>query len=236
VNEISIHIVFTVTSQYAKILLRYKSMGLLDYLLNKILNIMKKARRREPNQVLIAGFRVLLGIITGVLWAYANPIQLVPGIIQWRTFAFLPPVIGILISPAAGFVSGYVGSVVWSLLASTFIPVHTLVVDGVMSGVAGLIPAVTTGRKFTLAQMATEQRAMVHAVIMATGATVIMVVVNSVSFSAMKIYPFGWALLWIGLSVLVPVSLGTPIAMRYGSRMIQATPWIPTERLRDKQD
>jgi hypothetical protein len=190
----------------------------------------KKARRQEPNQVLIAGFSVFLGIITGILWAYANPLQLVPGIIQWRTFAFLPPVIGILISPTAGFVSGYIGAVVWSLLASTFIPVHTLIVDGVMSGLTGLIPAITTGRKFTLAQMATEQQAMVHAVIMAAGATVIMVVANATSFAVMKIYPFWWALLWIGLSLLVPVLLGTSVVMRYGSRMIQATQWIPTQR------
>jgi hypothetical protein len=197
-----------------------------------MLNMRKEAKKREANQVLIAGFAVFLGIVTGVLWAYANPIQLVPGIIQWRTFAFLPLAIGILISPTAGFISGYVGAVVWSFLSSTFIPVHTLVVDGVMSGVTGLIPAITTGRKFTLTQMATEQRAMVHAVIMAVGATVLMVVAIAASFAFMKIYPFWWSILWIRLSMLIPVSLGTPIAVRYGSRMIQSTQWIPTERSR----
>ncbi len=221
---------FAVTSQYAKILLSYKSTGLPNYLLNKILNMTKRARRQEANRVLIAGFAVFLGIITGVLWAYANPLQLVPGIIQWRTFAFLPPAIGILISPTAGFVSGYVGAVVWSLLASTFIPVHTLIIDGVMSGVTGLIPAMTTGRKFTLSQMASGKQAIVHAVIMSAGATVIMVVAIAASFAVMKIYVFWWALLWVGLSTLVPVLLGTPLAIRYGSRMIQATQWIPTER------
>jgi energy-coupling factor transport system substrate-specific component len=224
-----------VTSQYAKILISYKSTGLPNYLLNKILTMRKKARRQEANQVLIAGFAVFLGMTTGVLWTYGNPFQLVPGIIQWRTFAFLPPVIGILISPTAGFVSGYIGAVVWSLLASTFIPVHTLIVDGVMSGVTGLIPAMTTGRKFTLAQMANDPRAMVHAAIMAAGATVLMVVANAASFAVMKIYPFWWSLLWIGLSMLIPVLLGTPIAMRYGSRMIQARQWIPTVRLRKKR-
>ncbi len=190
----------------------------------------KKVRRQGVSPIIVASFAASLGIFTGILWAYANPLQLVPGIIQWRTFAFLPPVIGILISPTAGFVSGYTGAVVWSLLANTFIPAHTLIVDGVMSGVTGLIPALTTGRKFTLAQMATEQQAMVHAVIMATSATVMMVMVNSVSFAVMKIYPFWWALLWLGLSMIIPVSLGTPIAMRYGSRMIQAAKWVPTER------
>lgn len=225
-------LVFAITSQYAKILLSYKSTGLTNDLLNKILDMRKIAKRQEANRVLIAGFAIFLGIFTGILWTYANPLQLVPGIIQWRTFAFLPPVIGILISPTAGFVSGYTGAVVWSLLANTFIPVHTLVIDAVMSGVTGLIPAMTTGRKFTLAQMATQQQAMVHAAIMAAIATVLMVIANAASFAVMKIYPFWWALFWIGLSMLVPVGLGTPLAVRYGSRMIQKTQWIPTKHHR----
>jgi hypothetical protein len=195
-----------------------------------------QSRRQRANRVLITGFAVILGIITGILWAYANPIQLVPGIIQWRIFAFLPPVIGILISPLAGFVSGYIGTVVWSGLSGTFIPIHTLMVDGVMAGGTGLIPALTTGRKFTLAQMASNsttehRRAMIHALIMSGGATLVMIIAVSASFAVMSIYPFGWALLWIGLSDLVPVLIGTPIALRYGSRMIQTAHWLPTERI-----
>jgi hypothetical protein len=190
-----------------------------------------QSRRQRANRVLTTGFAVLLGIITGILWAYANPIQLVPGIIQWRIFAFLPPVIGILVSPTAGFVSGYVGTVVWSGLSGTFIPIHTLMVDGVMAGGTGLIPALTTGRKFTLAQMASDRRVMIHALIMAGGATLVMIIAVSASFAVMNIYPFGWALLWIGLSDLVPVVMGTPIALRYGSRMMQTAHWLPTERI-----
>ncbi len=37
-------------------------------------------------------FPIVLSIVaaaaTGVLWAYANPIQLVPGVIQWRILHF----------------------------------------------------------------------------------------------------------------------------------------------------
>jgi hypothetical protein len=189
------------------------------------------SRRQRANRVLTTGFAVILGIITGILWAYANPIQLVPGIIQWRIFAFLPPVIGILISPTAGFVSGYVGTVVWSGLSDTFIPVHTLMVDGILAGGTGLIPALTTGRKFTLAQMASDRRVTIHALIMAGGATLIMIIGVSASFAVMNIYSFGWAMLWIGLSDIVPVLIGTPIALRYGSRMVQTAHWLPTERI-----
>jgi hypothetical protein len=187
--------------------------------------MVKKIKRRKLNWVLVAGFSLLCGIITGILWAYANPFQLVPGIIQWRTFAVLPAAIGILVSPTAGFVSGYIGAVVWSVLAHTFMafPMHVLGVDGMMSGLMGWIPAMTTGRRFTLAQMATESEAM--------GATMLMVIVNSASFAIMKVYSFGWAIVWFGLSILVPVALGIPFAVRYGSRILRGAVWVPTERL-----
>jgi hypothetical protein len=197
----------------------------------RILSMTPKIRKQKANNVLAAFFCFFSGVLTGILWAYANPLQLVPGIIQWRTFAFLPPAIGILVSPTAGFISGYIGALVWSLLASTFLPVHTLLVDGVMSGVTGLIPALTTGRKFTLAEMTSNPHAMTHAAIVAASSTALMVVGDSLSFAIMQIYSFWWAFFWFGLSVLVPVSLGTPLAVRYGSRMVQAASWVPTRRL-----
>lgn len=90
-------------------------------------------------------FPIVLSIVaaaaTGVLWAYANPIQLVPGVIQWRIFAFLPPLVGILLGWKSGFICGYLGTIVWSLLAGTFIPAHSLIVDGIMVGLTGLLRA-----------------------------------------------------------------------------------------------
>ena len=54
-------------------------------------------------------FPIVLSLVaaaaTGVLWAYANPIQLVPGVIQWRIFAFLPLLFTFMLAPfAAGLV------------------------------------------------------------------------------------------------------------------------------------
>src|SRR3979490_1224934 len=83
---------------------------------------------------------VICGVATGVLWAYANPIQLVPGVIQWRIFAFLPPLIGLLLGPRSGFICGYIGTLVWSLLAGTFIPVRSLMWEGIMVGLTGAVP------------------------------------------------------------------------------------------------
>jgi hypothetical protein len=174
---------------------------------------------------------MLFGILTGILWAYANPIQLVPGIIQWRIFAFIPPAVGILISPTAGFVSGYVGTLLWSHLSDTFIPVHSLLIDGILTGFTGYLPAITTGQKFTLTQMAIAPRALRHALLTASSASLIRTIGVSISFAVMKIYPLGWALLWIGLSNIVPVLIGTAIAVRYGARAMQMTRWLPTERI-----
>jgi hypothetical protein len=185
----------------------------------------------KGNQVFTIVFAVIWGVITGVLWAYANPIQLVPGIIQWRIFAFLPPVIGLLFGPISGFVSGYLGSVVWGLLAGTFIPAHTLLVDGIMVGATGLIPALTTGKAFTLEQMATQQRAMLHALMTSGIITVVMVFAVCASLAFLKIFPFWWAVLWIGLSDIIPVLIGTPIVMRYGARILQSATWLPTQRI-----
>ena len=85
----------------------------------------------EGNTLFPIVLSVVAAAATGVLWAYANPIQLVPGVIQWRIFAFLPPLVGILLGWRSGFICGYLGTLVWSLLAGTFIPAHSLIVDGV---------------------------------------------------------------------------------------------------------
>lgn len=191
----------------------------------------RKASGQRGNPVFTIVFSVIWGVITGVLWAYANPIQLVPGVIQWRIFAFLPPVIGILFGPISGFISGYLGSVVWGLLAGTFIPAHTLIVDGVMVGATGLLPALTTGRKFTLEQMATDKQAMIHAAIISGIITIVMVFAVCASLAVLKIFPFWWAVLWIGLSDTVPILIGTPIVMRYGAKVLQSATWLPSQRI-----
>ncbi|MEN9225099.1 MAG: hypothetical protein Q6L60_02165 [Thermostichus sp. HHBFW_bins_43] len=187
--------------------------------------------QKKSKQVFAIVFAVIWGVITGVLWAYANPIQLVPGVIQWRIFAFLPPVIGILFGPISGFISGYLGSVVWGLLAGTFIPAHTLIVDGIMVGATGLVPALTTGRKFTLEEMATSRSAMLHSIVSSGIITVIMVFAVCASLAVLGIFPFWWAVLWIGLSDIVPVLVGTPIVMRYGAKVLQTATWLPTQRI-----
>jgi hypothetical protein len=156
-------------------------------------------------------FPIVLSIVaaaaTGVLWAYANPIQLVPGVIQWRIFAFLPPLVGILLGWKSGFITGYLGTIVWSLLAGTFIPAHSLLVDGIMVGLTGLVPGLIFDPVKTVFERATLIK--IAAVCLIVG--LVMVVAVSASLAYLGIFPFWWAVGYLGLSDIVPMLIGTPL-------------------------
>ncbi|PYE43126.1 hypothetical protein DFI02_105312 [Rhizobium sp. PP-F2F-G20b] len=156
-------------------------------------------------------FPLVLSIVaaaaTGVLWAYANPIQLVPGVIQWRIFAFLPPLIGILLGLRSGFICGYLGTIVWSLLAGTFIPAHSLIVDGIMVGLTGLVP----GFLFDPAKTTFDRTVLVKIALACLAVGIVMVAAVSASLSYLGIFPFWWAFGYIGLSDIVPMVIGTPL-------------------------
>jgi hypothetical protein len=161
---------------------------------------------------------VVCGVATGVLWAYANPIQLVPGVIQWRIFAFLPPLIGLLLGPKSGFICGYIGTIVWSLLAGTFIPAHSLVVDGIMVGLTGAVPPMLVNLRktnFDLSMPVLLKIAVICAVV-----GIIMVAAVSASLAVLGIFPFWYAMLYIGLSDIVPMVIGTPLLVRPGAKLL----------------
>ncbi|MGY3609545.1 MULTISPECIES: aminotriazole resistance protein [unclassified Bradyrhizobium] len=161
---------------------------------------------------------VVCGVATGVLWAYANPIQLVPGVIQWRIFAFLPPLIGLLLGPKSGFICGYIGTIVWSLLAGTFIPAHSLIVDGIMVGLTGAVPPLLVNLRktnFDLSMPVLLKIAVICAVV-----GIIMVAAVSASLAVLGIFPFWYAMLYIGLSDIVPMVIGTPLLVRPGARLL----------------
>lgn len=156
-------------------------------------------------------FPIVLSIVaaaaTGVLWAYANPIQLVPGVIQWRIFAFLPSVIGILLGWRSGFICGYLGTIVWSLLAGTFIPAHSLLVDGIMVGLTGLVP----GLLFDPAKTAFDRSTLIKIAVVCLVVGLVMVAAVSASLAYLGIFPFWWGFGYLGLSDIVPMVVGTPL-------------------------
>ncbi|PTE11596.1 aminotriazole resistance protein [Mesorhizobium helmanticense] len=167
-------------------------------------------------------FPIVLSIVaaaaTGVLWAYANPIQLVPGVIQWRIFAFLPPLIGILLGWRSGFICGYLGTIVWSLLAGTFIPAHSLLVDGIMVGLTGLIP----GMLFDPSKLTFDRGVLIRIALVCLVVGVVMVAAVSASLAYLGIFPFWWAFGYIGLSDIVPMVIGTPLLIVPALKILKA--------------
>jgi hypothetical protein len=161
---------------------------------------------------------VVCGVATGVLWAYANPIQLVPGVIQWRIFAFLPPLIGLLLGPKSGFICGYIGTIVWSLLAGTFIPAHSLLVDGIMVGLTGAVPPMLINLRKTNFDLSMPVLLKIAAICAVVG--IVMVAAVSASLAFLGIFPFWYAMLYIGLSDIVPMVIGTPLLVRPGAKLL----------------
>lgn len=155
---------------------------------------------------------------TGVLWAYANPIQLVPGVIQWRIFAFLPPLVGILLGPKSGFVCGYLGTVVWSLLAGTFIPAHSLIVDGLMVGLTGFVPGILLDP----ARRSLDRMFLVKVAAVCLCVGLVMVVAVSASLAYLGIFPFWWAVTYLGLSDIVPMLIGTPLLVLPSMKVLKS--------------
>lgn len=172
----------------------------------------------EGNTLFPIVLSVVAAAATGVLWAYANPIQLVPGVIQWRIFAFLPPLIGILLGWRSGLICGYLGTIVWSLLAGTFIPLHSLLVDGIMVGLTGLVP----GLMFDPSKLTFSRDVLIKIALVCLGVGLVMVAAVSASLAYLGIFPFWWAFGYIGLSDIVPMVIGTPLLIVPALKILNA--------------
>jgi hypothetical protein len=172
----------------------------------------------EGNTLFPIVLSVVAAAATGVLWAYANPIQLVPGVIQWRIFAFLPPLVGILLGWRSGFICGYIGTVVWALLAGTFIPAHSLIVDGIMVGLTGLVP----GLMFDPAQTSFTRSVLLKLAAVCLAVGLVMVFIVSASLAYLGIFPFWWAVGYLGLSDIVPMIAGTPLLVIPALKLLKA--------------
>lgn len=166
-------------------------------------------------------FWVVFGVLTGVLWAYVNPIALVPGVIHLRIFAFMPAVVGIIFGPKTGFFSGYIGTVVWALLAGTFLPAHSLLADGIMVGFTGWLPAMMVGRGRTLKELGHDKSVIVKSALWSLVAGVIMIVIACASLDLLGIFDFWWSVLWIGISDVPPLVIGTPILVVFLARRLE---------------
>lgn len=83
----------------------------------------------------------VLGALTGLLWFTWNPIKVVPPYIHLRVFSFFTALVGIVFGRGAGFLCGWVATMVWAPLAGAFVPLHSPIFDGIFVGLTGWIPA-----------------------------------------------------------------------------------------------
>ena len=116
-----------------------------------------ESSKKSTQSLKVIIYGVLFGVITGVLWAYLNPIYIVPGLIQLRLFAFIPPVVGVIFGPVAGLCSGYIGSIVWAILSGCFSPVDSLIGSSIFVALTGFVPAFLFCRNKALAEIANEK-------------------------------------------------------------------------------
>ena len=179
---------------------------------------MAHSSQGEGNALFPLVLSIVAAAATGVLWAYANPIQLVPGVIQWRIFAFLPPLIGILLGWRSGFICGYLGTVIWGLLAGAFIPAHSLIVDGIMVGFTGLLPALM----FNPAKTQFDTATLIKIGVVCLIAGVIMIFPVAGSLAYLGIFPFWWGVTYLGLADIVPMVIGTPLLIKPALKILAA--------------
>lgn len=159
---------------------------------------------------------IAFGIITGVLWAYLCPIQIIPGAVHFRTFAFVPPVLGYLFGPLAGFVTGYIGTVTWAFLSGNFIMLHSPLVDGITVGLSAALPVyihLQNGKR-NLAELLESNRC--QTIFKCLGLSVLfgflMVLITSISLAWFTALEYTYCILWIGIADVVPIAL-TPFVI-----------------------
>ncbi len=168
-------------------------------------------------------FFVVFGVLTGVLWAYLCPIPLIPGAVHFRTFAFIPVVIGYLFGPVTGFFSGYIGTIVWALLSGNFIPLHSPLTDGIAVGLSAALPALIHlhgGRKDLLETIEEGKGKFIGlSLFWSILCGVLMILTTSISLSYFTGLGYLYCILWIGIADVVPIALTSFVILLLAKRM-----------------
>ncbi|MBQ4288838.1 MAG: aminotriazole resistance protein [Clostridia bacterium] len=164
-------------------------------------------------------FFVIFGVLTGVVWAYLSPIPLIPGAVHFRTFAFIIPAIGYLFGPVTGFFAGYIGTLVWSLLAGMFIPLHSPLTDGITVGLSAALPALIHLKNgkidlMDLLQPGQKGKFILKSEILCLLFGVLMILTTSISLSYFAGLPYSYCVIWIGIADVVPIAL-TPFVVMW---------------------
>lgn len=166
---------------------------------------------------------IAFGILTGILWAYLCPIPLIPGSVHFRTFAFVAPVLGYFFGPTAGFLSGYVGTIIWALLSGNFILLHSPLVDGIMVGLSAALPAyfhLQNGSIELNKLIEDNKRAFIlKSLCLSVFFGILMVLITSISLSLFTGLDYTYCILWIGIADVAPIALAPFAIVFFAGKM-----------------
>lgn len=173
-------------------------------------------------------FFVIFGVLTGVLWAYASPIPLIPGAVHFRTFAFFIVVVAFLFGPITGFFAGYIGTIVWALLGGYFIPLHTPLVDGITVGLSAALPALVMMKNKTLEEIIQNKaqfiwKCLFWSVLFAC----LMIFTTSASLAFFTGLDYWYCVVWIGIADVVPIALTPFIVLLLAPRVKKINTILP---------
>lgn len=169
--------------------------------------VQRNSELKKPDPITGIAYMAVASAVTGVGFLLTAPIPLIPGAIHWRVLAFLPCVFGILYGPIVGFVAGAVGNTIWALIGGYFNPA-TPVFDLIGVGLTGLIPGL-----FCKPQDATSRKGLLKIALVSLLSGVVMVPIVAVGFDLVGVAPFGPAVVFLALSDLPPILIGTPLVM-----------------------
>lgn len=173
-------------------------------------------------------FFVIFGVLTGVLWAFASPIPLVPGQIHFRTFAFLIVCIGFMYGPVTGFFSGYIGTLVWSLIAGYFIPLHSPLTDGIMVGLSAAVPAWIMLKQKPLDKwLETKGKFIGWSLFWSILSGIVMIFASCASLSYFAGTPYWYNVLMMGIADIAPIALTPFVVILLAPRMKKLNSMVP---------
>jgi len=162
----------------------------------------------RPDALTAVAYIVMAAAVTGVGFLLTAPIPLIPGAIHWRVLAFLPCVFGVLFGPVVGFFAGAIGNTLWAILGGYFNPA-TPIFDLIGVGLTGLIPGL-----FCKPEDASTGKGLAKVTIISFISGLIMVPIVAVGFDWVGVAPFGPAVVFLSLSDLPPILIGTPIIVK----------------------
>jgi energy-coupling factor transport system substrate-specific component len=162
---------------------------------------------KRPDLFTAIAYMAVTSAVTGVGFLLTAPIPLIPGAIHWRILAFLPCVFGILFGPITGFVAGAIGNTLWAILGGYFNPA-TPIFDLVGVGLTGLIPGL-----FCKPEDSRSKRGLFKIALISLLSCLVMVPIVAVGFDLVGAAPFVPAVVFLILSDLPPIVIGTPIVV-----------------------